>query len=83
MFSLWLVIIAYSFWIGSILPVIYILPNYYGKIQFFVNNSTFAPFDKKDHRESTYSVKLILSLLFILGHAIPFRTSYVSNYPIL
>ena len=36
---LWLVIIAYSFWIGSILPVIYILlPNYYGKpIQFFVN----------------------------------------------
>ena len=59
---LWLVIIAYSFWIGSILPVIYILlPNYYGKpIQFFVNVTQHlgAPFDKKDHRESTYSVKI-------------------------
>ena len=48
---LWLVIIAYSFWIGSILPVIYILlPNYYGKpIQFFVNVTQHlgAPFDKK------------------------------------
>ena len=40
---------------------IYSLPNYYGKpIQFFVNVTQHlgAPFDKKDHRESTYSVKI-------------------------
>ncbi len=59
---IWILILLYSIWIGSWLPIIYLLlPNYYGKpLQFLVNVTQHlaAPFDKKDHRESTYSVNI-------------------------
>lgn len=67
---IWLMVIFLSFYLQSFLPIIYIiLPTYYGKPIWFAVNVTQhlgAAVDTKDHRESTYSIKInpILSFLY-------------------
>ncbi len=85
---IWVGVIIYSFLIGSFLPIIYIiLPTYYGKPIWFAVNVTQhlgAAVDKKDHRLSTYSIKLnpILSFLYwkmeyhLEHHMFPMVPSY-------
>ena len=85
---IWLCVFLFSFYIESILPIIYIiLPTYYGKPIWFAVNVTqhlAAAIDKKDHRLSTYSLKLnpILSFLYwkmeyhLEHHMFPMVPSY-------
>jgi len=67
---IWISIFVFSYYIGSILPILYIiLPTYYGKPIWFAVNVTQhlgAAIDTKDHRLSTYSLKInpILSFLY-------------------
>ena len=84
----WLLINLLLYSINSILPIIYIiLPTYYGKPIWFAVNVTqhlAAAIDKKDHRLSTYSLKLnpILSFLYwkmeyhLEHHMFPMVPSY-------
>ena len=69
---IWLIIILFSFYYQTILPILYfILPNYYGKPIWFTINVTQhlgAALDKKDHRESTYSLKVNPILSFYYWH---------------
>ena len=67
---IWILIILYSLYIWSFLPIVYIiLPTYIGKPIWFAVNVTqhlAAKIDTKDHRLSTYSIKInpILSFLY-------------------
>ena len=67
---IWLLVILFSFYVGSFLPIIYIiLPTYIGKPIWFAVNVTqhlAAKVDTKDHRLSTYSVRInpLLSFLY-------------------
>ena len=67
---IWISVFILSYVIGSILPILYIiLPTYYGKPIWFAVNVTQhlgAAIDTKDHRLSTYSLKLnpLLSFLY-------------------
>ena len=67
---IWLLVIFYSVYISSFLPIIYIiLPTYIGKPIWFAVNVTqhlAAKIDTKDHRLSTYSVRInpLLSFLY-------------------
>ncbi len=86
--SIWLGVIMLSYFTGSILPIIYIiLPTYYGKPLWFAVNVTQhlgAAINKKDHRLSTYSLKInpILSFLYwkmeyhLEHHLFPMVPSY-------
>ncbi len=69
---IWLIVIAISIYYGSWLPILYIiLPQYYGKPVWFAVNITQhlgAAFDKKDHRKSTYTVKINPILSFLYWH---------------
>ena len=69
---IWVLVFAYSFYIGSILPIIYIiLPTYIGKPIWFAVNVTqhlAAKVDTKDHRLSTYSVRINPILSFLYWH---------------
>ena len=88
---IWLSVIAFSFYIESILPILYIiLPTYYGKPIWFAVNVTqhlAAAVNTKDHRLSTYSIKLnpILSFLYwkmeyhLEHHLFPMVPSYNLN----
>ena len=85
---IWISVIFFSYLIGSILPIIYIiLPTYYGKPIWFAVNVTQhlgAAINTKDHRLSTYSLKLnpILSFLYwkmeyhLEHHLFPMVPSY-------
>ena len=85
---IWISIFVFSFYIGSILPILYIiLPTYYGKPIWFAVNVTQhlgAAVDTKDHRLSTYSLKInpILSFLYwkmeyhLEHHMFPMVPSY-------
>ena len=85
---IWINIFVFSFYIGSILPILYIiLPTYYGKPIWFAVNVTQhlgAAINTKDHRLSTYSLKLnpILSFLYwkmeyhLEHHMFPMVPSY-------
>ena len=67
---IWLSIIGFSFYIGSFLPIVYLkIPKNFGKPIWFAVNVTqhlAAAIDSKDHRKSTYSIKInpILSFLY-------------------
>ena len=67
---IWSLVIFYSIYIGSFLPIVYIiLPTYIGKPIWFAVNVTqhlAAKIDTKDHRLSTYSVRInpLLSFLY-------------------
>ena len=69
---IWLIVILISVYYGSFLPILYIiLPQYYGKPIWFAVNITQhlgAAFDNKDHRKSTYSVKINPILSFLYWH---------------
>ena len=69
---IWLFVIAISIYYESFLPILYIiLPQYYGKPIWFAVNITQhlgAAFDKKDHRTSTYTVKINPILSFLYWH---------------
>ena len=69
---IWALVIVYSFYIGSFLPIIYIiLPTYIGKPIWFAVNVTqhlAAKVDTKDHRLSTYSVRINPILSFLYWH---------------
>ena len=85
---IWINIFVFSFYIGSILPILYIiLPTYYGKPVWFAVNVTQhlgAAIDTKDHRLSSYSLKInpILSFLYwkmeyhLEHHMFPMVPSY-------
>jgi len=85
---IWINIFVFSFYIGSILPILYIiLPTYYGKPIWFAVNVTQhlgAAIDTKDHRLSSYSLKInpILSFLYwkmeyhLEHHMFPMVPSY-------
>ena len=85
---IWVSIFVFSYYIGSILPVLYIiLPTYYGKPIWFAVNVTQhlgAAIDTKDHRLSSYSIKInpILSFLYwkmeyhLEHHMFPMVPSY-------
>ena len=85
---IWLSVFIYSFYIWSILPILYIiLPTYIGKPIWFMVNVTqhlAAKVGTKDHRLSTYSLKLnpILSFLYwkmeyhLEHHMFPMVPSY-------
>jgi fatty acid desaturase len=85
---IWLSVFVFSYYIGSILPILYIiLPTYYGKPIWFAVNVTQhlgAAVDTKDHRLSTYSLKInpILSFLYwkmeyhLEHHMFPMVPSY-------
>jgi fatty acid desaturase len=85
---IWITVIAWSFYISSFLPIVYIiLPTYIGKPIWFAVNVTqhlAAKIDTKDHRLSTYSVKInpILSFLYwkmeyhLEHHLFPMVPSY-------
>ena len=85
---IWVSIFVFSYYIGSILPVLYIiLPTYYGKPIWFAVNVTQhlgAAIDTKDHRLSSYSLKInpILSFLYwkmeyhLEHHMFPMVPSY-------
>ena len=88
---IWIMIIIFSYSINSILPIIYIiLPTYYGKPIWFIVNVTQhlgAAVNTKDHRLSTYSLKInpILSFLYwkmeyhLEHHMFPMVPSYNLN----
>ena len=69
---IWISIIIFSIYFQTILPILYfILPNYYGKPIWFMVNVTQhlgAALDKKDHRESTYSLKINPIFSFLYWH---------------
>ena len=69
---IWIFIIFISIYYGTILPILFIiLPTYYGKpIWFSVNVSQHlgAAINKKDHRQSTYTVKINPILSFLYWH---------------
>ena len=69
---IWIGIIIFSIYFQTILPILYfILPNYYGKPIWFMVNVTQhlgAALDKKDHRESTYSLKINPIFSFLYWH---------------
>ena len=69
---IWLLIIFFSIYYATILPILFfIIPNNYGKpIWFTVNVSQHlgAAIDTKDHRKSTYSVKINPILSFYYWH---------------
>jgi len=69
---IWLSIILFSIYFETILPILYfILPNYYGKPIWFLVNVTQhlgAVLDKKDHRESSYSVRINPIFSFLYWH---------------
>ena len=69
---IWISIILISIYFQTILPVLYfILPTYYGKPLWFLVNVTQhlgAAIDSKDHRESTYSLKINPVLSFYYWH---------------
>ena len=69
---IWFVVIMVSIVYGTILPILYIiLPLSYGKpIQFIVNVTQHlgAALDKKDHRLSTYSVRINPIFSFLYWH---------------
>ena len=85
---IWVSIFVFSYYIGSILPILYIiLPTYYGKPIWFAVNVTQhlgAAIDTKDHRLSSYSLKInpILSFLYwkmeyhLEHHMFPMVPSY-------
>ena len=85
---IWLGVFIFAYYIGSILPILYIiLPTYFGKPLWFAVNVTQhlgAAIDKKDHRLSTYSLKInpILSFLYwkmeyhLEHHMFPMVPSY-------
>ncbi len=85
---IWLAVLFYSFYIWSILPILYIIiPTYIGKPIWFMVNVTqhlAAKVDTKDHRLSTYSIKLnpVLSFLYwkmeyhLEHHMFPMVPSY-------
>ena len=69
---IWFVVIMVSIVYGTILPILYIiLPSYYGKPIWFTVNVTQhlgAALNKKDHRLSTYSVRINPILSFLYWH---------------
>ena len=69
---IWFLVIAYSIYIWSFLPIIYIiLPTYIGKPIWFAVNVTqhlAAKIDTIDHRLSTYSVRINPILSFLYWH---------------
>ena len=69
---IWFVVIIVSIVYGTILPILYIiLPSYYGKPIWFTVNVTQhlgAALDKKDHRLSSYSVRINPILSFLYWH---------------
>tara|TARA_B100001173_G_scaffold242775_1_gene212745 strand:- start:18 stop:644 length:627 start_codon:yes stop_codon:yes gene_type:complete len=85
---IWICVFLYSYYIWSILPILYIiLPTYIGKPIWFMVNVTqhlAAKVDTKDHRLSTYSIKInpILSFLYwkmeyhLEHHMFPMIPSY-------
>ena len=85
---IWIGIIVFSIYFKTILPILYfILPTYYGKPLWFIVNVTQhlgAAIDTKDHRESTYSVRInpIFSFLYwnmeyhLEHHMFPMIPSY-------
>ena len=85
---IWLIVIIASIYLKSFLPLLYIiLPTYYGKPIWFAVNVTqhlAAAVDTKDHRKSTYSIKLnpIFSFLYwkmefhLEHHLFPMVPSY-------
>ena len=85
---IWIGVFLYSYYIWSILPILYIiLPTYIGKPIWFMVNVTqhlAAKVDTKDHRLSTYSIKInpILSFLYwkmeyhLEHHMFPMIPSY-------
>jgi fatty acid desaturase len=69
---IWLGIIVFSVYFETILPILYLLlPNYYGKPIWFLINVTQhlgAALDKKDHRESSYSLRINPIFSFLYWH---------------
>ena len=69
---IWFTVIMVSIVYGTILPILYIiLPSYYGKPIWFTVNVTQhlgAALNKKDHRLSTYSVRINPILSFLYWH---------------
>ena len=69
---IWLSVITWSIYIWSILPILFIiLPTYIGKPIWFAVNVTqhlAAKIDTKDHRLSTYSVRINPILSFLYWH---------------
>ena len=85
---IWILVIFWSIYISSILPILYIiLPTYIGKPIWFAVNVTqhlAAKLDTMDHRLSSYSIRLnpILSFLYwkmeyhLEHHMFPMIPSY-------
>ena len=69
---IWISIISLSIYFATILPILYlILPTYYGKPLWFLVNVTQhlgAAIDTKDHRKSTYSVRINPIFSFLYWH---------------
>ena len=69
---IWICVISLSIYYKTFLPIIYIiLPTYYGKPLWFLVNVTQhlgAAINTKDHRESTYSIKINPLLSFLYWH---------------
>ena len=69
---IWIAVIIVSIVYSTIVPILFIIiPNYYGKPIWFTVNVTqhlAAAIDKKDHRQSAYTVKINPILSFLYWH---------------